>query len=294
MEQVIGYLLAIMTSIFFSIYVIPKKIIKEKTMYYTLFLTLGFLGTASVIYILFNLIGICNENVNGIVMLTLIVRGFLWFLSLYVYALAIDKIGISRAVQYQSLKAPFGVLLTMTFLQEFLVTNVPGIILSTMLTFVAALLLSIKKDQEKKISKIGIIYAIMSAVFLATTNLLQKWVTNQGIVYSQHVFTAMSSFAFAVLYVFLKDKNIKKAISINKRSIVLAMMGGCAFYFASFFQALAYKRLPASVVTIIVQLSTIWSILLGILIFKEINFKKNWQRIIVGIIMTLLSIVILL
>ena len=35
-----GYLLAIITSIFFSIYVIPKKIVKEKTMYYTVFLTI--------------------------------------------------------------------------------------------------------------------------------------------------------------------------------------------------------------------------------------------------------------
>ena len=50
MEQIIGYILSIMTSIFFSIYVLPKKIVKEKTMYYTIFLTLGFLITSTILY----------------------------------------------------------------------------------------------------------------------------------------------------------------------------------------------------------------------------------------------------
>ncbi len=294
MEQIIGYLLAIMTSVFFSIYVIPKKIVKEKTMYYTAFLTLGFFATSAFIYAFFKITGICKEIVSIQVAITLMVRGLLWFLSLYIYALAIDKIGVSRAIQYQSLKTPFGVVLTLFFLQEFLVTNVVTITLATVLILSSAILLTIKKVPDKKIDKMGIVYAIISAILLATTNLLQKWVTNQGIVYSQHIFTAMSSFLFACIYILLKDKNIKNVICIPKKSMVFAILGGCAFYFASFFQALAYKQLPASIVTIIVQLSSIWSILIGIVVFKEIDIEKHWKRISLGIITTILSIVILL
>lgn len=224
----------------------------------------------------------------------LIVRGLFWFLSVYIYATAIDKIGVSRATQYQSLKTPFGVILTLIFLEEFLVTNLAVVLLSTGLTFLSAILLTIKKAPNKKIDNLGIVYAIISAILLATTNLLQKWVTNQGIVYSQHIFTAMSSFVFACFYVLLKDKNMKNTISIANKSKSLAFFGGCAFYFASFFQALAYKRLPASIVTIIVQLSSIWSILIGIKIFKEIDLKKHWKRISLGMITIVLSILILL
>lgn len=290
----IGYLLAIITSIFFSIYVIPKKIVKEKTMYYTVFLTLGFFITSTILYIFFKITGICKENVSIPIAMTLLFRGLFWFLSAYIYALAIDKIGVSRAVQYQSLKTPFGVILTLFFLEEFLITNVIVVLFATVLIFLSALLLTIKKAPNKKIDKMGIIYAIISAILLATTNLLQKWVTNQGIVYSQHIFTAISSFLFACLYVLLKDKNMKNVVSITKKSMFFATLGGCAFYFASFFQALAYKQLPASIVTIIVQLSSVWSILIGIVIFKEIDIKKHWKRISLGIIFTILSIVLLL
>ena len=154
MEQIIGYLLAIMTSVFFSIYVIPKKIVKEKTMYYTAFLTLGFFATSAFIYAFFKITGICKEIVSIQVAITLMVRGLLWFLSLYIYALAIDKIGVSRAIQYQSLKTPFGVVLTLFFLQEFLVTNVVTITLATVLILSSAILLTIKKVPDKKIDKI--------------------------------------------------------------------------------------------------------------------------------------------
>lgn len=62
---------------------------------------------------------------------------------------------------------------------------------------------------------------------------------------------------------------------MTKKSMLFSTLGGCAFYFASFFQALAYKYLPGSIVTIIVQLSTVWSVLIGVVFFKEIDFKKH-------------------
>ena len=294
MEQIIGYILSIMTSIFFSIYVLPKKIVKEKTMYYTIFLTLGFLITSTILYSFFMLSGICKEMVSIPILFILILRGFFWFLSIYVYALAIEKIGIARAVLYQSLKTPFGVILTLFILGEFLTTNLFLIVLATILTFLSAILLTIKKSPNSQINKMGIIYAVISAILLATTNLLQKWVTNQGIVYSQHIFTAISSVFFAGFYVFLKDKNFKQVLSMSKKSKLFSTLGGCAFYFASFLQALAYQYLPGSIVTIIVQLSAVWSVLIGIVIFKEIDLKKHWKRISLGIVVTVLSIIILL
>ena len=294
MNQVMGYFFAIVTSICFSLYVVPKKIMKEKTTYYTVYLTCGFCLTSTILYVIFNIFGICKEKVTMEILGVLLLRGLLWFLSLYIYARAIDKIGISMAVQYQSLKTPLGVLLTLIFLSEFLYTNVSKVIISAILIFMSALLLTIKKSPRKKIDKSGILYAIISAILLATTNLLQKWVTNQGIVYSQHLFTSLSSFICSLMYVFIRHDKLKNLLVVPKKNIMLAFLGGTAFYFASFFQALAYKRLPASVVTIIVQLSTIWSILLGVIVFKEIDVRKHWKRIGLGVFISIFAIIILI
>ena len=41
-------------------------------------------------------------------------------------------------------------------------------------------------------------------------------------------------------------------------------------------------------------MSGIWSVLIGILLFKEINFKENSKRIIVGIFFSIIAIFALL
>ena len=37
-----------------------------------------------------------------------------------------------------------------------------------------------------------------------------------------------------------------------------------------------------------------WTVLVGILIFKETEFKKHWQRIIAGIILAIIGVIMLL
>lgn len=64
------------------------------------------------------------------------------------------------------------------------------------------------------------------------------------------------------------SKKLKKRIYYDILSIYLNN-------FASFFSTLAYKYIPGSIAFTIVQLNAVWTVLVGILIFKEIDFKKN-------------------
>lgn len=53
-------------------------------------------------------------------------------------------------------------------------------------------------------------------------------------------------------------------------------------------------HLPASIAFTIVNMSGIWSVIIGVLIFKEIDFKKNFKRIMVGLILSVIAIFALL
>jgi len=64
--------------------------------------------------------------------------------------------------------------------------------------------------------------------------------------------------------------------------------------FASFFSTLAYKYILDSIAFTIVQLNAVWTVLVGILIFKEIDFKKNWARILTGIVFAITGVIMLL
>lgn len=156
------------------------------------------------------------------------------------------------------------------------------------------MLFTIKKDNKSIVDKKGIIYAILSALFFGTNALIQKYATNNGLVYSQQVYFAGMVFISALVYLIIKEKNISILKQIKEKDNILGMIGGIVYFFASFFSTLAYKHIPGSIAFTIVQLNAVWTVLVGILIFKEIEFKKHWQRIIAGIVLAIIGVIMLL
>ena len=100
------------------------------------------------------------------------------------------------------------------------------------------------------------------------------------------------------------DKHEKKNINNNhsiissKPSPLLKQMlppiiAGIVYSLACIFNMLAYKEIAGSVAFSIIQANTIWTVLLGIFLFKEINFKKNWLRLCSGFILVIGAIALL-
>lgn len=290
----IGYVLAFLSSLFFGIYIIPKKLIKLDTKYYLFYMSLGFVSISVTSYLISLLNGTNNESLFNPVLLLIVLRGVSWFCASYLFLMAIDKIGISRSTQYKNLKGPLGVLFTLIFLSEFKVTNVSLVLLAALLTFISALLFTIKKDNNNKVDRTGIIYACIASLFLGLNALIQKYVTNCGFIYTQQLYQSITIMITSYLYIIIKDNNTKELRQIGLKNIMLAFIGGILYYFATYFNTLAYKHLPASIAFTIVNMSGIWSVFIGIIIFKEINFKKNFKRIILGIILSIVAIFALL
>lgn len=290
----IGYLLAFLSSLFFGIYIIPKKIVKLDTKYYLFYMSLGFVSISVISYLVSLLNGTNNESLFDPILLLIVLRGVSWFIASYLFLMAIDKIGISRSTQYKNLKGPLGVLLTLIFLSEFKVTNVFLVLLAAILTFFSALLFTIKKDNNKKVDRLGIIYACIASLFLGMNALIQKYVTNCDFIYTQQLYQSITIMITSYLYIIIKDKNTKQLGQIDFKNRILAFIGGSLYYFATYFNTLSYKYLPASIAFTIVNMSGVWSVIIGVLIFKEIDFKKNFKRIMVGLILSIIAIFALL
>lgn len=153
---------------------------------------------------------------------------------------------------------------------------------------------TIRRKDERVVDKKGVLYAILSAIFFGTNALIQKFATNNGLIYSQQVYFSALVFISALIYIGLKDKNLHIMKDIKNKENILGIFGGIIYYFASFFSTLAYKYIPGSIAFTIVQLNAVWTVLVGILIFKEINFKKNSLRITTGIIFAIIGVIMLL
>lgn len=293
--MITGYICALISSLFFTAYVIPKKLSKQTPIKYSLFMGLGFF-IVSIIMFIINKITVNNslENLANPILLLSALGGILWLIGSVFFLSAIDKIGLSRSNQWKNLQGPVGAILTLTFLSEFMQTKVVYIILAVIFILLSAMLFTIRKREEQILDKKGIIWAILSAIFFGINALIQKFATNNGLIYAQQVYFSASVFISALVYIGFKEKSIIVMKDIKSKQNILGIIGGITYYFASFFSTLAYKYIPGSIAFTIVQLNAVWTVLVGILMFKEINFKKNWLRILTGMVFAIIGVIMLL
>ncbi len=98
--MITGYICALISSLFFTAYVIPKKLSKQTPIKYSLFMGLGFF-IVSIIMFIINKITVNNslENLANPILLLSALGGILWLIGSVFFLSAIDKIGLSRSNQ---------------------------------------------------------------------------------------------------------------------------------------------------------------------------------------------------
>lgn len=121
---------------------------------------------------------------------------------------------------------------------------------------------------------------------------IQKYVTTNGGVYSQQVVWSLSILASLFLYLILNCK-FKETIKGPKKDIYLGLIAGLLYLGASIFQLFSYRYLAASISFTIIQMNALWTIIIGILVFKEIDLKKYYKNVALGFAFTILGILFL-
>ena len=283
-----GYLYAILSSLFFAFYAVPKKRVKLKPNIYVFFMGISCFLVSLSLYLLFGL----NEVVFDKCLLWSIGGGVIWFIASVLFFISVDKMGVARASEFKSLQGPIGSLLMLIILSEYISLNIYLLLLAIIFIFLSAMTLVIKDDSNYKMQLKSIITAVLAALFYGLTGFIRKVVTIQGFVYIQQVYTSIGLVLAAFIFLIIKDKKVilKKE---EKRSYLLAMLSGLFYYFASYFMLLSYKKIEGSIAFPIIQLNSVWAGIIGVLIFKEIDYKKYYKRLLLGLLFAILGITLL-
>jgi len=286
----LGYVFAFLSSIFFSLYIIPRKLSKLSPVIFSLFMSFGFFGSTVVLY-LFQPIIQFHETASP-VLLWSIVAGIIWAAAFVLFVSSIDFIGLSRSNQWKNLQGPVGVMLSLFILGETTTINPLYAILAALAIFLSALFFTTSTNNKEKILVKGIFFATLAAFGFGTVAAIQKYVTAHVGVYTQQVVWS-ASIALSLLFYILICKKFKEIKISAKKEIYLGLVAGVIYLGASFFQLFSYNYLAASIGFTIIQMNAFWTITIGILIFKEIDIKKYYKNIIFGFIFTLVGILFL-
>lgn len=281
-----GYLYAIVSSLFLTLYALPKKKSKLKPYTYVLFMGVSSFLLAIIFYLLFGI----NESLFNNWLIVSFIGGIVWFIASALFFYCVDKMGVARASEFKSLQGPIGSILILTILSEFVGLNIYLLLLAIVFMFLSAYTLVINDNKSKNISFTSIFWALISALMYGVSGFLRKVVTLEGFVYSQQIYTSLGIMLSALLYTIIKDKKI---ILDSKNSCLLAYISGISHYLASFFMLISYKYIEGSIAFTIIQLNSIWTCLIGIFFFKEINYKKYYKRLLLGLLFAVIGIILL-
>ena len=302
----LGIVFAFLVSILFAVYAVPRKFSKQHVILYTMWMSVAyFVGTIFLIAILWGFRIEEPENLLNPWHLLTVLRGLIWLLGMAAYNLAIDKIGLTRFNQWKNVQGPVGSLLILLVLADVVGTKLLWLLLGMTVLFASALMFQIPTDAERenliasnKDAKTGIVLAFFCGVCFGITALLNSVVTRSAIVgdmftYSQLLYHSASLVLFSVIvYVMLGEKfngeystakqRFKDIFKVDKKTWLPVMAGGM-FLIATLLTIHSYRLIPHSVAWSIMQLNVFWTVLIGLFIFQEINYKQHRLRLSLGV-----------
>jgi len=288
----LGYLLAFISSIFFGLYIVPRKLSKLEPVHFSLLMSLGFFAGSLVLYLLQPLLQF-QETISPALLWSLL-AGLIWATSFLLLIYSIDQIGLSRSNQWKNLQGPVGVILSLVILAEYSTTNAFFAVLAGVAIFVSALFFSATTPETGKANSRGILLAILAGVGFGIVAVINKYVTDTVGVYLQQVVWSFGIVLTLVIYAFLKNNLPTLQTDITKREVMLGVLAGLLYLGASFFMLQSYKYIDASVGFTIIQLNALWTIAIGIFVFNEVDLKLHRNKVWWGILFALVGVTLLL
>jgi glucose uptake protein GlcU len=288
--MLLGYFYAFMASLGLSLYLLPRKFSTLSPAAYTMVFGVGFFITS----VLYHLGSAKSAALTSPLLFFNFLGGVLWMIGFACFTTAIDRIGLSRSSQWRNLRGPFGIILSLWLLSEHKEIDVFSTVLAAALVFFSATLFSIRKDSEKKFDMLGIYLAVIAGLMFAIHWVILRYVSTGAVEASaQQLCFSTGLVLSGILYCRVMDKKsavVKDTLSMNR---LMPLLAGAMYFATTLFQIFSVQILPSSIALTIAQLNAIWTVLIGILIFKEIDTKKHWGRISLGLIFAGISIAVL-
>lgn len=211
------------------------------------------------------------SSIQGKTLLFLILSGLSTGASWLFYFRAIQIGNINKVVAIDKSSTVLTILLALIFLGEGI--SVEKLIVVLLIGIGTLLMISKKEEKENKQSQMGLVCAVLSAVFASLTSILGK-IGITGI--DSNLGTAIRTFVvllMAWLMVFVTGKQ-REVGKIEKKEMIFICASGLATGGSWLCYYRALQEGPASVVVPIDKLSILVTIIFARMVFKEKLNKK--------------------
>jgi|GEM_PF-891502 len=309
-----GFILALLSMILYSLYMVPRKKSSIPQSVYTLWMGVGILISTTIL-------GATTgglQLVSPVDYVLMFVCGIVWATGSDAYCRAVRSIGLSRSTPIKNISAALGTLIGIAVFGEFSLSKIHPLImagLGSIAVVASATILGRVENIDESINSEspesatpdrrtvikGVLFALWAAVAYTIYTVPMK------IIYSHHVtpsafllYMGHGCFVGMVLIGIIdtsrKGRSIRSFLKggnlPNWKASIAPQLSGAMWALGSLFANIAVKHIGVAITWPITK-STLFAVLYGVYILKEVDVSKNKRDLYVGLVLSVVGIVLL-
>jgi glucose uptake protein GlcU len=261
---------------------VPQKINRMNTPVYLAVMTPGALATALICWFISG----ATSHSTWSQRLTAMGIGAVWAVGTYCFAAGIANIGLTLATPIKNTTAVLGTLVGLFALNEWRTSNPIYCIAGSVLVALAATLIGFTRDEathQKTVTK-GVLLSLAAACCYASYLVPMKHTVFAMGYLDYTCWMTLGMIILTWLVTIFTPSEINELKTYSKKDFLWALSGGVAWSFGFITLCASFELIDLSVAWSLSNLNTVPAVLVGILIFKEIDWQKRKRLIIPGLI----------
>ena len=288
---IVGFVLGLMSALFFALYMVPQKIYKVDPTTYLWTMGLGVLLTALIPYAALGF----PQHSTLPQKIACILCGVVWGLGTRFFAAGISCFGLALATPIKNTTGVFGTLVGLILFQEWRTTNPWLGCAGSALIVLAAIIIGLTGDRtaSKNRTAAGVGYSLLAALFYASYLYPLKAVVSKIGYWEFTPWMAVGILLTATVAMLARPGGVRDFFRYPLPAYGLALLGGVAWTVALICLAASMVMVDISVAWSLAQLNTVPAVFIGSMFFHEVNLATHRRTILLGLSAATLGTVLL-
>jgi glucose uptake protein len=291
----VGFALALLSMVFFGLYMVPRKFSGLRNMEFVLSMAFGVLLTMLAAWFISR--NGSRSPVPAGTMGYAFLCGPIWTLGMMAFTLAVDDMGLTLATPIKNTTAVMGSLVGLLFFRETLHTVAWMALAGSGLIVLCAVVIGQAgegSDVHYSLSARGTVYSLIAAVFFAGYTYPLKVAMESGLdSYTIVLLMALGTLTTAALGQLLQGGSLLHWWRRPFPDHLHAGLAGSLWSLATLFMNAAIARIGLAVTWPITNLNTVIAVLIGAYFFREVHLGNHWRKLIQGVVFAALGVLLL-
>ena len=288
----LGITLSLVTALLLGFFMVPRRYFKADTATFMVGLTFG-AAVGNIIYWLFS----GGDFALRPLAILPFLAGINWSAGTFAYAAGTHRVGIAKATGIKNTQLVWTTFGGFILFGEAATTSIPWAFAGAALILLTAIVLANIQHNEESIPRAtlkGYMLPVISSVLYGANGLTIKFLGTKGLAVPQTCMSiGIGAFVGGLCFYAINNKKLNFLSRAPLSQHLLSVIGGIIWAAALVTMTLSIKYVGVAVAWALLNLSIVVTVLYGTFFLKELDIRKRWGSITVGLVLGCLGLLCL-